>query len=313
MAINLVSRNLPYCLLAVNLLAYPAFPQQSSSRRIVTEAGAPSGPYAALRDALSAACSQSQTQFAEALTARNAEAFAHMAPAARTAFLKRFVLLNETGKPSVVVNPAGRPTVRCATSDVTTEMQIGGSDLRDNVAFLPVELRDAADPSAATLHRVSIGMVRENGQWKLLSLGLLLLDLPSLEAEWDKAESNTNEATAIEGLKTLAQAIETYRKTYARLPDSLTALGAALGGPAGAGAAGLLDEEFAAGRKNGYVFRYVILGGSSAGAPAKYELAATPASYDRTGLRSFFRDSLGGLHGADHQGAIGSANDPRVE
>jgi hypothetical protein len=313
-AINLISRNSLCCLLlTASMLAASASPQQSSSRRMVNEASTLNGPYAALRDALSAACSQSQKQFAEALTARNAEAFSHMTPAARTAFLKRFVLLNETGKPSVIVNPAGRPTVRCETPDATTEMQLGGSDLRDNIAFLPVELRDAADPSAATLHRVTIGMVRENGQWKLLSLGLLLLDLPALEAEWDKAESNTNEAAAIEGLKKLAEAIETYRKTYARLPDSLAALGAPLHGPPSAISAGLLDEEFAAGHKDGYVFRYVILGGSSAGAPAKYELAATPASYDRTGLRSFFRDSLGGLHGADHQGAIGSPNDPRVE
>ncbi|GAC1617199.1 MAG: hypothetical protein NVS9B13_03590 [Candidatus Acidiferrum sp.] len=312
MPITLICRNAPCILLfAAGLFPTAASAQQPSSRRVVNEAAI--GPFAALRDVLSAACAQNQNQFAEALSARNADAFSHMTVSARTAFLKRFVLLNEAGKPSVIVNPGGRPTVRCETPAVTTEMQIGGSDLRDNVAFLPVELRDAADPSAATLHHVTIGMVRENGQWKLLSLGLLLLDLPALAAEWDKAESNTNEVAAIEALKKLADAIETYRKTYARLPDSLAALGAPLHGPASAIAAGLLEEELAAGRKNGYVFRYVILGGSSAGAPAKYELAATPSSYDRTGLRSFFRDSLGVLHGADHQGALGSSNDPRVE
>lgn len=304
----------PFCfLLAASLCSFSAFARQTSERRVVNEAALPGGPAAALRDALSAACTQNQKQFSAALTARNADAFSHLTPAARTAFLKRFVLLNEAGKPSVLVNPAGRPTVRCETPDVATEMQIGGSDIRENVAFLPIELRDAADPSAATLHRVTIGMVRENNQWKLLSLGLLLLDLPALAEEWDKAESSANESAAIEAFKKLAEALETYRKTYARLPDSLTALSPPLHGPATAISAGLVDEDLAAGRKNGYVFRYVIVGGSSAGAPAKYELSATPAKYDRTGLRSFFRDSLGVLHAADHQGAVGSPGDPRID
>ena len=58
--------------------------------------------------------------------------------------------------------------------------------------------------------------------------------------------------------------------------------------------------------KNGYSFRYVIVGASGLGAPAKYELAATPLSYGRTGHRSFFRDAGGTLRAADRQGAVGS-------
>ncbi len=64
--------------------------------------------------------------------------------------------------------------------------------------------------------------------------------------------------------------------------------------------------------KNGYKFRYVVAGASTLGAPAKYQLAATPMKYGRTGRRSFFRDEKGGLHGADRQGAIGSETDPPV-
>jgi hypothetical protein len=313
-SIALISRASLSFLLLSAFLSSAASSQQISERRVVNEAAiSGGGPHSALRDALSAACAQNQKQFEAALTTRNAEVFSHLTPAARASFLKRFVLLNEPGKPSVTVNPAGRPTVRCETPDVATEMQIGGADLRDNIAFMPLELRDAADPSAATLHRVTIGMVRENGQWKLLSLGLLLLDLPALAEEWDKAETATNESAAIDSLRKLAEAMETYRKTYARLPDSLTALGPSLHGPVTAIAAGFVDEELATGRKNGYVFRYVVVGGNSAGAPAKYELAATPASYDRTGRRSFFRDSLGILHSGDHQGAVGSASDPRLD
>jgi hypothetical protein len=237
-----------------------------------------------------------------------------MTPSARIALMKRFVLLNEPGKPTASMNPAGRPIVRCQTPAVTTEMQIGGAELRDNIAFLPMELRDtAADNPAATVRQVTMGFVREDSEWKLLSLGLLLLDLPSLEAEWDAAETDTTERGAFEALRAIADAVETYRKKFARLPDSLANLGPPVHAPASAEAAGLLDSDLATGMKNGYAFRYVIAGASNLGAPAKYELAATPLRYGRTGKLSFFRDSNGGFHAAERNGAVGSASDPKVE
>lgn len=274
---------------------------------------AATSPAAALRDILSAACSQTQTDFARFLTIRSKEAFARMTPSARVAFMKRFVLLNEPGKSSVSTNPAGRPIVRCQTPAVTTEMQIGGAELRDNIAFLPMELRDATDTIGTNVHQTTLGLVREDGQWKLLSLGVLFLDLPSLELEWDTAEMDSTERAALDALKSIAEAVETYRKKFARLPESLASLGPPLHGVATASAAALLDPDLATGIQNGYAFRYVIVGASTLGAPAKYELAATPRQYGRTGRRSFFRDSNGVLHGADRKGAIGSASDPKVE
>jgi len=270
------------------------------------------GPTAALRDVLSAACSQSQNEFVRFLTTRNKESFARLSASARVAFMKRFVLLNEPGKSTVTSNPSGRPSVRCETPEVTTEMQIGGADIRENVTFLPMELRNTTDTTGTTARRVTMGFVREDGEWKLLSLGLLLLDLPSLEMEWDRAEIQPNELNAIESLKKIAEAIEAYRKTYTRLPASLANLGPPLHGAASGQAAGLVDSDLATGMKNGYAFRYVVAGASSLGALAKFELAATPLNYGRTGVRSFFRDTGGALHGADRQGAIGNEMDPRV-
>jgi len=270
-------------------------------------------PATALRDVLSAACSQSQIDFSHFLTARNKEAFSRMTPAARLALMKRFVLLNEPGKATSSANPAGRPILRCQTPAVTTEMQIGGTELRDNIAFLPMELRNVTDAAGASVRQVTMGFVREDGEWKLLSLGLLLLDLPALEVEWDAAEADTNERVTIESLKAMAGAVESYRKKFSRLPESLANLGPPLHGSPNADAADLLDSDFATGLKNGYVYRYVIVGASNLGAPAKYQLAATPIHYGRTGQRSFFRDANGVLHGADHQGAIGNEADPKVE
>ena len=301
-----------FVLTALLLLLMNGTSAQESSSTPSAQPTSPNGPSAALRDVLTSACSQSQNDFSRFLTARNRESFSHLAPAARVAFMKRFVLLNEPGKPSVTSNPSGRPIVRCDTPAGAAEIQIGGADTRDNVAFLPVELRDATDSSGASAIQVNMGLVRENGEWKILSLGLVLLDLPSLELEWDSAEADKNEQTAIESLKDIAEAIEAYRRKFTRLPESLSSLGPPLHGPANADAAGLVDSDLAAGMKNGYSFRYVIVGASSLGAPAKFELAATPLSYGRTGHRSFFRDAAGTLRGADRQGAVGVASDPRL-
>lgn len=287
-------------------------PAQESSSSPAGQTALTDRPSAALRDVLRAACSQSQNDFERFLTLRNKESFTRMTPAARIAFMKRFVLLNEPGKPSVTTNPSGRPIVRCDTPAGAAEIEIGGSDTHDNVSFLPVKLRDATDTSGAEAIQVNMGLVRENGQWKILSLGLVLLDLPSLELEWDSAEADKNEQSAIDSLKNIAQAVEIYRRKYLRLPDSLSNLGPPLHGPVSAESAGLVDADLSTSMKNGYSFRYVIVGASTLGAPAKYELAATPLTYGRTGHRSFFRDETGTLRGADRQGAVGSASDPKL-
>jgi len=300
-------------------LAANARSQESSSKPGESSASPPSetansgGPTAALKAVLSAACSQNQTEFVRFLTARNREAFSRMTPPARVALMKRFVLLNEPGRPTASANPAGRPILRCQTPDVTTEMQIGGAELRDNIAFLPMELRSAADSTGANVHQITMGLVREDGEWKLLSLGLLLLDLPALEVEWDAAEMESTERNAIEALQKVSAAVEAYRNKYLRLPESLANLGPPLHGAANGEAAGFIDSDLANGMKNGYAIRYVIVGASTLGAPAKYELAATPLQYGRTGRRSFFRDSNGALHAADRRGAVGSEADAKVE
>jgi hypothetical protein len=277
---------------------------------------AAASPSTNLRDALVAACSQNSADFVKALTARNAEAFARMTPPARQTFLKRFVLLDKPGKPRSQNETSGNVVVFCETPELTTQMEIAKPELRDNLAYLPLTVKDSKDSSGLNVHQVTMGMVRESGQWKILSLGLLFLDLPSLEIEWDRAEMKANEQTAVASLKSLVDAIEIYRKTYTRLPESLKALGpapaAANNAPKSDGA-GLVDEDLAGGRKDGYSYRYVIVGANTSGAPAKYEVAAIPSEYGRSGMRSFFCDSTGQFHVGDHKGAVGSDLDPKLE
>ncbi len=299
---------LPAILLLAGMTASAGQTQEAvSPGRKATE-----DPTTAMRDLLSAACAQNQKEFGKYFTARNARAYGQLSTGSKIALMKRFVLLDEVGKPRVEVNPAGRPTVVCETPAATNELQIGGADTQDNLAFLPLEVR-ATGSARAEARRTEIGLVREYGEWKLMSLGLILLDLPVLGVEWERANLSGNEQEAIVSLKKIAQAVETYRRTYARLPRELKHLGQAGAGGPSAEAAGLLDAELAGGAKDGYAFRYVIEGASAVGAPARYELAATPMAYGTTGRRSFFRDASGRMHGADRQGGLGSASDPRVE
>jgi hypothetical protein len=311
--LNNANRHAVYLLLAPLLMATSRVAAQGSP----SETGipsAPDAPTAALRDALFAACSQSQEQFSKFLTGRNAQTFARLTPSARVALMKRFVLLNEPGKASLVPSPSGRPTIRCETPAGAAELQIGGAEIADNFALLPVEVREATDAVGNNPIRIKMGLIRENSSWKLISVGLVLLDLPALAFEWDAEEIESTERGAIDTLKKVAEAVEAYRRTYSRLPDSLDKLGPPPRGAApSADAAGLLDSDLAAGLKAGYKLRLVIEGASTVGAPAKYELAAAPESYGRTGRRSFFRDSGGTIRGADHQGAIGSEFDPKVQ
>src|SRR5277367_87784 len=318
------------CLTVICLVLFPALTcaQESSSVSSPSDAPLASGPYGALSQALSAACSQSQIEFAKFLTTRNKQSFARMTPAARISLMKRFVLLSQPGKPTVTLNPSGRPTVRCDTPDGAAEIQIGGADQQDNLAFFPVELRDATDTAGTDVIRVNMGLIRDDNQWRILSIGLVLLDLPSLELEWNSAEMSANENAALETLKAVAQAIETYRRTYTRLPDSLSQLGPRPEPPKtpsgktpapkasdkpSAEFADLLDADLASGKKDGYAFCYVILGASNLGAVAQFELAASPSPYGQAGRRSFFRDANGTIHAADRKGAVGSITDPKAE
>lgn len=298
---------------AANCVAQESPSKAESSSGTAAGAAAPTGPGNALSSALAAACSQSQVEFARFLTVRNRESFSRMTPAARVALMKRFVLLDETGKATISANPSGRPVVRCETPGGTVEMQVGGADVRDNMAFLPLELHETTDSTGASARQINMGLVREDGEWKLLALGVLLLDLPALEAEWDESEIGATEKDALESIRTVADAIESYRKKYLHLPESLANLASPTRGKPSPEAAGLLDADLSKGPKDGYVFRYVIVGASDVGAPAKYALSATPLHYGQTGRRSFFRDPNGVVHAADHQGTVGSETDPKAE
>lgn len=261
----------------------------------------PSAPVSALSEALSAACRQDSAQFAPYLTVSNAAAFNALSSDDRLALMERFVLLDTRGRPLLSTSVEGRPQLRCEALDATEQFTFGTPLVHDNLAYIPV--------TVAAEHTIRIGLVREDGNWKLLSLGLLLIDIPSLQKEWAAQTLQLHEQDAIDNLQGIAQAISTYQNAFGKLPDTLAELGPPKQGGVSPSAAKLLDASLASGKSNGYEFRYRVITGADSEAPS-FEIAAIPAQYGKTGNRSFLFDKDGKIHAADKKGAIATADDP---
>jgi len=296
------------------LLALAAIAALSGPGAFAQQHQTGTNPETALSDALSAACRQDSPAFANSLTADNAAAFRALPGAQRTAMMKRFVLLEEPGRALLSTSVNGQKIVRCESPGFTTEMRLGGTRVRENLAFVPMEIPiTGEDP-----RKITFGLVREGGDWKLLSVGLILLDVPAMAKQWEQADLEASEDAAIADLRLVALALETYRRAYGKLPDTLMALGPAPPNGVSPEAASLLDADLAAGNKDGYTIRYGITpaGGSLAQEEADkaetFSLASSPKEYGKTGRRSFFLDSSGILRGTDKQGGVASASDPRI-
>ena len=277
-----------------------AVPARAQDRSQTT---APSDPSGMLASLLSAACRQNQTQFVTYLTAANAEAFQNLSDDSRLAVVKRFALSDSPGRPLLSSSADSHPVLRCETPGSTTEFHLGTPRMEENLAFIPVQASDGPD--------TQFGLVREGGKWKLLSLGLVLFDIPQLATQWSAQDLVSRENAVVDALSELADAIRRYQRVFGKLPDTLAQLGPAEKGEVSADAAQLVMADIAAGSHGGYKFRYRIVAASES-ANALFELAATPEEYGKTGRRSFLLDSAGKVHAADKKGALATTQDPQV-
>ncbi len=271
-------------------------------------------PDTALTSALSAACRQDSPAFANSLTAENAAAFRALPGVQRTAMMKRFVLLDEPGRALLSTGANGQKIVRCESPSYTTEMRIGETRVRENLAFVPMEIPISGDNP----RKITFGLVREGGNWKLMSVGLILLDVPAMANQWEQADLDASEDTAIVDLRSVAAALDSYRRAYGKLPDALASLGPAPPNGVSPETASLLDADLAAGNKDGYTIRYSITPAGpdvpeeEANKAETFSLSSSPKEYGKSGRRSFFLDSSGILRGADKQGSVATAADPRI-
>lgn len=269
----------------------------------LAQEGRETDPVVALSGALGAACRSNEAQFANFLTADSASAFRALPPGQRSALLKRFSLADGTGKLLSSTDDHGRTVLRCEAPEQTVEFHLGDVRSRENLVFIPVSVVDS--------QQTEFGLVRENGSWKLLSLGLLILDIPQLSKQWATQDLANQEDAAIATLRQIADAVRSYRRAFGKLPDALQQLGPAPQNEISPDQAALLSADLAAGSAQGYHFRYRILP-AEADAEATFELAATPDKYGQTGKRSFFLDAGGKVHAADKQGAVAQPADPLV-
>ncbi|HYL47339.1 MAG TPA: hypothetical protein VEU52_09955 [Candidatus Limnocylindrales bacterium] len=258
-------------------------------------------PVAALAAALGAACRGNQTQFANYLTAENAAAFLGLPEEQRAAFLKRFSLSDSPGKTLLSSDPQKRTVFRCETPSGAVEYRFGDTRTHENLAFIPVSVLNS--------QQAEFGLVRENGGWRLLSLGILLLDIPQLSKQWAEQDLAAREDAALQTLKDLAEAIRTYRRAFGKLPESLALLGPAPKNEISPDQADLINAQLAAGSQAGYQFRYRIVP-AAIESEARFELAATPEEYGKSGKRSFFLDTDGKVHAEDKHGAVAGPQSP---
>jgi type II secretory pathway pseudopilin PulG len=295
------------------LLALAAIAALSQNARAAQQQ-ASANPETALSDALSAACRQDSPAFANSLTADNAAAFRELPGTQRTAMMKRFVLLEEPGRVLLSTGSNGQKIVRCESPSFTTEMRLGETRVRENLAYVPMEIPITGDDP----RKITFGLVREGGNWKLLSVGLILLDVPQMAKQWEQADLDASEDAAIADLRSVATALDTYRRAYGTLPDTLAVLGPAPPNGISPEAASLLDADLAAGSKDGYTIRYSVtpapgnLTEEEANKAETFSLVSSPKEYGKTGRRSFLLDSSGVLRGADKQGGLATTTDPRI-
>jgi hypothetical protein len=263
----------------------------------------PAAPSEALAEALIAACREQAGEFSRYLPEESAEAFRNLPQLQQQELMRRLVAVREAGKPLRSTSLDGEPVLRCTSPAETTELRLGHARVRGNLAFVTVTV-----PSGRT---ADFGLVREADGWRLVSLGLLMLNIPELKKEWAEQETVSRELRAVASLRQIASAAETYRKGFGQLPETLVQLGPAPKEGISPDAANLIDAALAAGQKDNYSFRYRVP--SSAGdANARYEIIATPIQYGPGGKRSFYLDSSGVLRGGDKNGDVAGPDDARL-
>jgi hypothetical protein len=257
----------------------------------------------ALSDALVAACKADESQFASFLAGDNPAAFRALPAAQRTEFVKRISLTDLPGKPLISSDGNGHIVLRCRAPNLTVEYRFGTPRVHENLAFISVAVVDSEE--------ATFGLIHEKQGWKLLSLGLVLFDIPQLSKQWAQADLVAHEEAIVTTLRTLSEAVQTYHRAFGRLPENLEELGPAPKDQISPEQASLISAELAKGGQDGYEFRYRIVPDIS-GNDTAFELAATPKPYGNNGHRSFFMDATGRVHGDDKRGAVATTEDPLI-
>src|SRR5579864_5848067 len=297
-------------LAAMMALTTPAQPQAASSALksapvSLQQSATPEDPISALTTILAAACRQDTAKFPEYLTTNNATFYRQLTPTQQVAILRRLVLLDDPGRALLSTRADGSSEIRCETPSTTRVIHLSKPRTDQNISFVPIDVKPD--------RQVDFGLIASKDGWKLLSIGVLMLDFAQLQSEWDAQDMAAREEVATGALYKICAAIDTYRKAFEKLPETLAQLGPAPKEGISPEAAGLLKEDLISGAVEGYMIRYQVVPSGAGGAEAQFELTATPTEYGKSGKRSFFMNATGKLRGADRTGAPATAADPLID
>jgi type II secretory pathway pseudopilin PulG len=262
-------------------------------------------PATTVSELLAAACRQDTEKFPGYLMSANAAYFHQLKPEQQLALLKRLVLLENPGRAILSTDNSGLSVLHCDTKSWTAVIHIGNPRVDQNLAFVPIEVKPD--------RQIDFGLINTSSGWKLISVGVLMLDLAQLQPQWDEDVMNETEAGAMNAMWKIESAIITYRNAFQKLPDTLAQLGPAPKDGISPDAASLLPADLIADHIAGYFFRYRIVPVGEDGKDFDFELAATPDEYTKTGRRSFYINGGGKLRGADKMGGPATAADPVIE
>jgi hypothetical protein len=308
-----VVRTLAWCVVGMMIAglmpkAAVAMPQAAKNAPAAgpsQQAPMPEDPASALTGILTTACQQDTAKFPEYLTPKNATFYKQLTAAQQVAILRRLVLLDDPGRALLSTRADGTAELRCETRSVTRQIHIGAPRTDQNISFVPIDVKPD--------RQIDFGLLATKEGWKLLSIGVLMLDFAQLQPEWDAQDMADREEGAIEALHKICAAIDTYQKAFEKLPETLAQLGPAPKEGISPDAAGLLSAEMVAGTVEGYSVRYRVVPAGAGNVDTQFELAATPTEYGKGGKRSFYMSETGKLRGADKMGAPATAADPLID
>lgn len=292
-------------LIPKSAVAMPQAAKNAPAAAPSQKAPMPEDPASTLTGILTTACQQDTTKFPEYLTPKNATFFKQLTAAQQVAILRRLVLLDDPGRALLSTRADGTAELRCETRSVTRQIHIGAPRTDQNISFVPIDVKPD--------RQIDFGLLATKEGWKLLSIGVLMLDFAQLQPEWDAQDMADREEGAIEALHKICAAIDTYQKAFEKLPETLAQLGPAPKEGISPDAAGLLSAELVAGTVEGYSVRYRVVPAGAGNVDTQFELAATPTEYGKGGKRSFYMSETGKLRGADKMGAAATVADPLID
>jgi len=117
----------------------------------------------------------------------------------------------------------------------------------------------------------------------LIVIAIILIILAVAMPKLSKSRMYAQEMAAIQAIHAIHTAQTQYYSTYGKFAESLVALGPPTSGTPGPAAADLIQEDLAAGEKQGYKFVMTAV-------PGGYTLNVNPVAFGSSGSRTFYSD-----------------------